>query len=184
MGSIPGSRRSTGGGNDNPVQYFCLENSMDIGYLNILVRWAELIGSFENLDFLLLPFSNYFYVPGPAAGRSWLVSLGTLLSNMLPFFGHPKWSKVLHLFLGENSHSQRTGASHRWDQDQTFWDQEDINIPASDHCFYSSSYWWANTFLLQYKMDRQHNGVILHGEWIVCDTRPKLPYIHRDTYTL
>ena len=30
-GSIPGSRRSSGGGNGNPFQYFCLENSMDRG---------------------------------------------------------------------------------------------------------------------------------------------------------
>ena len=28
-GSIPGSRRSPGGGNDHPLQYSCLENSMD-----------------------------------------------------------------------------------------------------------------------------------------------------------
>ena len=35
-GSIPGSGRPPGGGNDNPLQYPCLENSMDrvatIGY--------------------------------------------------------------------------------------------------------------------------------------------------------
>ena len=30
-GSIPGSGRSSGGGNGNPFQYFCLENSMDRG---------------------------------------------------------------------------------------------------------------------------------------------------------
>jgi len=28
-GSIPRSRRSPGGGNGNPLQYFCLENPMD-----------------------------------------------------------------------------------------------------------------------------------------------------------
>ena len=27
--SIPGSGRSPGGGNHNPLQYYCLENSMD-----------------------------------------------------------------------------------------------------------------------------------------------------------
>ena len=31
VGSIPGSRRSPGGGHDNPLQYSCLENSMDRG---------------------------------------------------------------------------------------------------------------------------------------------------------
>ena len=30
-GSIPGSRRSPGGGHGNALQYFCLENSMDTG---------------------------------------------------------------------------------------------------------------------------------------------------------
>ena len=30
-GLIPGWRRSPGGGNDNPLQYFCLENSMNRG---------------------------------------------------------------------------------------------------------------------------------------------------------
>ena len=31
MGSIPGSGRSPGVGNGNPLQYSCLENSMDRG---------------------------------------------------------------------------------------------------------------------------------------------------------
>ena len=30
-GSIPGSGRSSGGGNGNPFQYFCLENPSDRG---------------------------------------------------------------------------------------------------------------------------------------------------------
>ena len=30
-GSIPGSGRSPGGGHGNPLQYYCLENSMDRG---------------------------------------------------------------------------------------------------------------------------------------------------------
>ena len=30
-GSIPGSGRPPGGGNDNPLQYSCLENPMDRG---------------------------------------------------------------------------------------------------------------------------------------------------------
>ena len=29
LGSIPGSGRSPGGGHGNPLQYSCLENSMD-----------------------------------------------------------------------------------------------------------------------------------------------------------
>ena len=39
MGSIPGSGRSPGGGHGNPLQYSCLENSMDRG-----AWWAPSIG--------------------------------------------------------------------------------------------------------------------------------------------
>ena len=38
-GSIPGRRRSPGEGNDNPLQYSCLENSTDRGAL-----WATVHG--------------------------------------------------------------------------------------------------------------------------------------------
>ena len=31
LGSVPGLGRSPGGGNGNPLQYSCLENSMDRG---------------------------------------------------------------------------------------------------------------------------------------------------------
>ena len=36
-GSIPGSGRSLGGGNGNPLQYSCLENPMDRGVLRATV---------------------------------------------------------------------------------------------------------------------------------------------------
>ena len=36
LGSIPGSGRSSGEGNGNPLQYSCLENSMDGG-----AWWAQ-----------------------------------------------------------------------------------------------------------------------------------------------
>ena len=39
-GSIPGSGRSPGEENGNPLQYFCLENSMDRG-----VWWVQAMGS-------------------------------------------------------------------------------------------------------------------------------------------
>ena len=39
LGSIPGSGRSPGGGNDNPLQYSCLENPMARG-----VWWATVHG--------------------------------------------------------------------------------------------------------------------------------------------
>ena len=40
MGSIPGSGRSPGVGNSNPVQYSCLENSKDRGVWRATVTWV------------------------------------------------------------------------------------------------------------------------------------------------
>ena len=37
-GSIPWSGRAPGEGNDNPVQYFCLENPMDRGSWKVMVH--------------------------------------------------------------------------------------------------------------------------------------------------
>ena len=43
-GSIPGLRRSPGGGHSNPLQYSCLENPMDRG-----AWWATVRGVAESL---------------------------------------------------------------------------------------------------------------------------------------
>ena len=43
MGLIPGLRRSPGGGHGNPLQCYCLENSMDIG-----AWWATVQGVAES----------------------------------------------------------------------------------------------------------------------------------------
>ena len=40
LGSIPGSGRAPGEGNDNPLQYSCLENPMDRG-----AWWATFYGA-------------------------------------------------------------------------------------------------------------------------------------------
>ena len=45
VGLIPGLGRSPGGGNDNPLQYSCLENLVDRG-----ARWATVHGGSEQLD--------------------------------------------------------------------------------------------------------------------------------------
>ena len=45
MGSIPGSGRSSGGGNGNPLQNSCLENSMDRG-----AWWAAVHGVANESD--------------------------------------------------------------------------------------------------------------------------------------
>ena len=58
-GSIPGSGRSPGGGNGNPLQYFSLENSMNRG-----TWWATVYGIAESATTETttshdgLPFSN------------------------------------------------------------------------------------------------------------------------------
>ena len=38
LGSVPGSERSPGEGNGNPLQYSCLENSMDRGAWQVTVH--------------------------------------------------------------------------------------------------------------------------------------------------
>ena len=39
LGSIPGLGRSPGEGHGNPVQYSCLDNSMDRGAWQVTVPW-------------------------------------------------------------------------------------------------------------------------------------------------
>ena len=39
--SIPGSGRSPGEGNGNPLQYSCLGNSMDTGVWQATVHWVS-----------------------------------------------------------------------------------------------------------------------------------------------
>ena len=41
LGSIPGSGRSPGEGNGNPLQYSCLENPMDGGALGIFGKYFQ-----------------------------------------------------------------------------------------------------------------------------------------------
>jgi len=43
-GSIPGSGRSPGEGNGNPLQYPCLENPMDIKAWRVVVHEVEELG--------------------------------------------------------------------------------------------------------------------------------------------
>ena len=43
LGSIPGSRRSPGEGNGNPLQYSCLENPVDRG------SWIEESGRLQSM---------------------------------------------------------------------------------------------------------------------------------------
>ena len=57
LGSIPGSGRSPGGGNGNPLQYSCPENSMDGGYS----PWGHKESDTTEQLTLLTIFSSSFY---------------------------------------------------------------------------------------------------------------------------
>ena len=63
--SIPGSGRSTGEGNDNPLQYSCLENPMDRGAWQAIVcrvaksrTWLKWLSTAHNLCSQGRPFQN------------------------------------------------------------------------------------------------------------------------------
>ena len=51
MGLIPGSGRLPGGGNDNPLQYSCLENPMDRGAWQATVHGVTELDMTEHLFF-------------------------------------------------------------------------------------------------------------------------------------
>ena len=60
MGSVPGSARSPGEGNGNPLQYSCLENPMDGGAWQATVH--EVTKSQTQLsNFTFLSFLKLFY---------------------------------------------------------------------------------------------------------------------------
>ena len=57
-GSIPGSGRSLGGGNGNPLQYYCLENSMDRGAWWAVGHWVAQHSIAEGFDGGLIKCRN------------------------------------------------------------------------------------------------------------------------------
>ena len=46
LGSVPGSDRSPGEGNGNPLEYSCLENSMDRGTWQATVHGLQRVGHY------------------------------------------------------------------------------------------------------------------------------------------
>ena len=54
VGSIPGLGRSPGVGNDNPLQYSCLENSVDRG------AWRAAIHGVAELDVIMHVLTHSF----------------------------------------------------------------------------------------------------------------------------
>ena len=53
-GSIPGSGRSPGAGNGNPLQYSCPENPMDRGAWQAIVPWNHEASAMIVTDFIFL----------------------------------------------------------------------------------------------------------------------------------
>ena len=59
-GSIPASGRSSGEGNDNQLQYSCLENPIDRGTWQAIVHWVA-------KSWTRLSNQHYYFYPGPSA---------------------------------------------------------------------------------------------------------------------
>ena len=63
VGSIPGSGRSPGKGNGNPLQYFCLENLVDRGAWQATVHGVTRVGH----DLVTKPLP--LFLPGKSHGQ-------------------------------------------------------------------------------------------------------------------
>ena len=80
-GSIPGSGRSPGGGHGNPLQYSCLENSMDSGAWWATVHEVKIIfirkSSYYSF-FSMLTFALALVVKNPPANAGELRDAGSI----------------------------------------------------------------------------------------------------------
>ena len=104
VGSTPGSGRSPGVGNDNPLQYFCLENSSDRGACWAIVhgfaksrrRWAHTLtgaGDGVALPWLFKTQSAHSQISvAPSLSLS-LVSKNQAINNMDPIVTR-KWLRL------------------------------------------------------------------------------------------
>ena len=58
-GLIPGSGRSTGEGNGNPLQYYCMENPMDRGVWQATVHGVTKSDTTERRSYMQLSLQHY-----------------------------------------------------------------------------------------------------------------------------
>ena len=70
-GSIPGSGRSPGEGNGNPLQYSCLENPMDRGAWQAIVHGVTRVGH-DLVTKPPLPLGYLYHTPSHS-GASYLI---------------------------------------------------------------------------------------------------------------
>ena len=89
-GSIPGSGRSPGVGNGNPLQYSCLENPMDRGgwqatILGITKSWTWLSTHTHTPDYTLSLFWTLSGFPGGSGGKESACNAGDL--GLIPGLG-------------------------------------------------------------------------------------------------
>ena len=98
LGLIPGSERFPGGGHGSPLQYSCLENSMDRGAWwapvhGLAKSWTRLR---DSLTFFQVFILYYLHRVPPHTHTVWtpfLSSQGALISNCLP---HTSNQMTLH----------------------------------------------------------------------------------------
>ena len=77
MGSIPGSGRSPGGGNGNPLQYSCLENPMDRGSWwatvhGVTKSWTQLSMHVKLIFWCVNKFCYLIWIPSLKSSDSWM----------------------------------------------------------------------------------------------------------------
>ena len=77
-GSVPGSGRSTGVGNSNPLQYSCLENSMNRRSLESFSPWGH-----KELD--MMEHLSTYILPAVYEGPSFFTSCQHLLLSFCLF---------------------------------------------------------------------------------------------------
>ena len=100
IGSIPGLGRSPGGGNSNPVQYSCLENSMERGAWQATVHGSQWVGhdwATEHTRHRLILLKRYqdFQTTKCCTMRRYRIT-SLVRSLYITKSGRPKWSSTHH----------------------------------------------------------------------------------------
>ena len=108
LGSIPGSGRSPGEGNGNPLQYSCLENPMDGG-----AWWARVTGRKELDKTERLHFHNSYWISNIPSGKlKWIVPCEARKSEwQLPVLSYNAFNSVLRLNPCDKLHTETKHSS-------------------------------------------------------------------------